>query len=326
MNASNKGRLIILGMHQSGFKIKKHFSFMKKMVIIGGGTGSFTILSGLKKYPVELVSIVSMMDSGGSTGMLRDEFGILPPGDIRRCLVALSDSALMRQLFEYRFKKGKALMGHTMGNLLLTALNEITGSEEEAILKASEILRIKGKVLPVTLDDCDLGAELANGKKVVGEAKVGKQKVKRIFLTKKAKIFKGAKKAILSADLIVLGPGDFYTSILPNLLVLGVTEAISKSEAKTVFVCNIMTKGETKGFKAKNFVEELSKYLQAIPDFVLMNNRNPSLSVIKRYQKEGSEFVEPNYFGIKKDLLRRTDYARHEPQKLAKEIIKISKN
>ncbi|MFA5126071.1 MAG: gluconeogenesis factor YvcK family protein [archaeon] len=299
---------------------------MKKIVVIGGGTGSFTILSGLKKYPVELISIVSMMDSGGSTGILRDEFGVLPPGDVRRCLVALSDSTIMRELFEYRFKKGKALNGHTVGNLLLTALNEITGSDEEAILKASDILRIKGKVLPVTLNNCHLGAEFANGKKVIGEAKIGKQKVKHIFLTKKAKIFSEAKKAILSADLIILGPGDFYTSILPNLLVTGVTQAINKSKAKTVFVCNIMTKGETKGFKAKDFVEELSKYLQSIPDFVLMNNKKPSLRVIKRYKKEGSEFVEPNYFGIKRDLLRRTDYARHEPQKLAKEIIKISKN
>jgi len=313
-------------MHQLGFKVKKYFYFMKKIVVIGGGTGSFTILSGLKKYPVELTSIVSMMDSGGSTGILRDEFGVLPPGDVRRCLVALSDSTIMRELFEYRFKKGKALNGHTIGNLLLTALNEITGSDEEAILKASDILRIKGKVLPVTLDNCHLGAEFANGKKIIGEAKIGKQKVKHIFLTKKAKIFSEAKKAILEADLIILGPGDFYTSILPNLLVTGVTQAINKSKAKTVFVCNIMTKGETKGFKAKDFVEELSKYLQSIPDFVLMNNKKPSLRVIKRYKKEGSEFVEPNYFGIKRDLLRRTDYARHEPQKLAKEIIKLSKN
>lgn len=298
---------------------------MKKIVVIGGGTGSFTILSGLKDFPFELTSIVSMMDSGGSTGILRDEFGILPPGDVRQCLVALSDSPLMRKLFEYRFNKGKTLNGHSMGNLLLTALKEILGSEDEAILRASEILRIKGRVLPVTMDNCHLGAELQNGKKLIGEAKIGKNKIKKLFLSKKAKIFKHTKNAILNADYIILGPGDFYTSILPNLLVKGVTESIKKSKAKTVFVCNIMTKGETKNFTAKDFVIELSKYLKDIPDFVLMNDKRPSKKVIERYCKEGSEFVEPNYFGIKKDLLRRTDYARHDSKKLAKEIYALTK-
>ena len=298
---------------------------MKKIVVIGGGTGSFTILSGLKKYPVELTSIVSMMDSGGSTGILRDEFGILPTGDVRRCLVALSDSLMLRKLFEYRFKKGRSINGHSLGNLLLTALTEITGSDEKAIIEASKILRIKGRVLPVTLKNCHLGAELINGKIVIGEAKIGTLKVKSIFLTKRAKIFSEAKKAILSADLIVLGPGDFYTSILPNLLVKGVSEAINKSKGKTVFVCNIMTKGETKNFKAKDFVEQITKYLKSIPDYVLMNNEKPHGKIIARYAKEGAEFVEPNYFGIKKDLLRKTDYARHDSDKLAREIIKLLK-
>jgi len=305
---------------------------MKKIVVIGGGTGSFTILSGLKKYPVELTSIVSMMDSGGSTGILRDEFGVLPPGDVRRCLVALSDSPMLRKLFEHRFKKGKKINGHSLGNLLLTALTEITGSDEQAIIEASKILRIKGRVLPVTLKDCHLGAELANGKKIIGEGKIcprknltGKQKVKNIFLTKKAKIFSEAKKAISGADLIVLGPGDLYTSILPNLLVEGVSSAINNSKAKTVFVCNIMTKGETKQFKAKDFVEQIAKYLKSIPDYVLMNNKKPHGKIIARYAKEGAEFVEPNYFGIKKNLLRKTDYARHDSDKLAREIIRLLK-
>jgi uncharacterized cofD-like protein len=297
---------------------------MKKIVVIGGGTGSFTILSGLKEFPLELTSIVSMMDSGGSTGILRDEFGILPPGDARRCLIALSDSPLMRNLFEYRFSKGKTLNGHNMGNLLLTALKEILGSEDKAILSASKILRIKGKVLPVTMGNCHLGAELIGGKKVIGEAKIGKEKIKKIFLTKKVKIFHEAKKAICEADYIILGPGDFYTSILPNILVKGVKEAINKSKAKTIFVCNIMTKGETKNFTAKDYVEELFNYLKSIPDYVLMNNKKPSNGVIKRYKKEGSEFVKPNYFGIKKNLLRKTDYARHDSKKLAKEIFKIT--
>ena len=186
-------------------------------------------------------------------------------------------------------------------------------------------LRIKGKVLPVTMDNCHLGAILQNNKKIIGEANIGKQRISQLFLTKKVKIFPPAKKAILQADYIILGPGDFYTSILPNLLVQGVTDAINKSKAKTIFVCNIMTKGETKNFSAKTYVSELSKYLQSIPDYVLMNNKKPAASVIQRYRKEGSEFVEPNYFGIKKDLLRRTDYARHDPLKLSKEIAKIAR-
>jgi len=297
---------------------------MKKIVVIGGGTGSFTILSGLKNFPFELTSIVSMMDSGGSTGILRDEFGILPPGDVRQCLVALSDSPLMRKLFEYRFNKGKTLNGHSMGNLLLTALKDILGSEDEAILRASEILRIKGRVLPVTMDNCHLCAELKNGKIVIGEAKIGKNKINKIFLTKKAKVFLPTKKAILNADYIILGPGDFYTSILPNLLVKGVTNSIKKSKAKTIFVCNIMTKGETKNFTANDYVEELLKYLKINPDYVLMNNKKPNNNIIQRYKKEGSEFVEPNYLGIKKDLLRKTDYARHDSEKLAEEIYKIT--
>ncbi|MFA6319628.1 MAG: gluconeogenesis factor YvcK family protein [archaeon] len=297
---------------------------MKKIVVIGGGTGSFNILSGLKNFPFELTSIVSMMDSGGSTGILRDEFGILPPGDARRCLVALSDSPLMRTLFEYRFTKGKTLQGHSVGNLLLTALNEILGREDKAILSASEILRIKGKVLPVTMGNCHLGAELLNGKKIKRESKIGNERVKKLFLTKKVKLFPPARKAILEADYIILGPGDFYTSILPNLLVKGTKESIKKSKAKTIFVCNIMTKGETKNFTANDFVLELVKYLKINPDYVLMNNKKPRTKVINRYKKEGSEFVEPNYNGIKKDLLRKTDYARHDSEKLANEIFQIT--
>ena len=299
---------------------------MKKVVVIGGGTGSFNILTGLKNFPFELTSIVTMMDSGGSTGILRDEFGILPPGDVRQCLVALSDSPLMRKLFEYRFSKGKTLNGHSMGNLLLTALKEISGSEDAAILHASEILRIKGRVLPVTMDNCHLGAELTTGKKIIGENNLGKEKINKLFLTKKANIFNPTKKAILNADFIILGPGDFYTSIIPNLLVNGVTSAIKKSKAKTIFVCNIMTKGETKNFTSVDYVKELSKYLKNKPDFVLMNNKKPSKNIIQRYKKEGSEFVEPNYNGIKKDLLKKTDYARHDSEKLAKEIFQITTN
>ncbi|MFA5931665.1 MAG: gluconeogenesis factor YvcK family protein [archaeon] len=298
---------------------------MKKIVIIGGGTGVFNALTGLKDYPLELTSIVSTMDSGGSTGILRDEYGVLPPGDIRRSLIALSDSPLMRKLFEYRFEEKGSLKGHSFGNLFITALTKILKSDEKAILKASEILRIKGKVLPVTLDDSHLFAKLTNGNKVHKEHNIGGKKVGQLFLTKKPKIFSEAKKAIMNADLIILGPGDFYTSILPNILVSGVKESIKKSKAKTVFVCNIMTKGETKGFTAEDYVNELKNYLGTYPDQVLMNNKSPPKKILARYKKEGSELVQANFPGIKKDFLKKSDYARHDPKKLAKEIYVLAK-
>ena len=294
-----------------------------KIVVVGGGTGSFNILSGLKKYPVELVSIVTMMDSGGSSGILRDEFGVLPTGDVRRALVALSEDEILRELFSYRFDKGKGLSGHSFGNLLLTVLKELKGGDAKAIEEASKILRIKGKVLPITTWDCQLCAELKNGKKIKGEAKIGKEEVQNVYLDKKAVIYDVCVKEMKDADLIVLGPGDFYTSILPNILVEGFFEAVKNSDAKTVFVCNIMTKGETKNFTAKTYVKELEKYLDTKIDFVLMNNVKPKEEIIKKYEKEDSVFVEPDYKGIKLNLLKEGDFARHDPKKLSKAVLAI---
>jgi len=294
-----------------------------KIVIVGGGTGSFNILTGLKEYPIELTSIISMMDNGGSSGILRDEFGILPPGDVRRALVALSDSKVMRDLFSYRFSKGEGLNGHSFGNLFLTVLNEVMGSDSLAIEEAGKILNIKGKVLPVTADNCHLCAKLKNGKVINGEEKIGDEKVSEVFLSSKAKLYEKCFKEITTADLIVLGPGDFYTSIIPNLLVNGFNDAVKESNAKTVFVCNIMTKGETKGFTAKDFVIELEKYLNKKVDFVLMNDSVPKENIVKKYKKEGSIFVKPDYSGIKTNLLRESDFARHDSKKLSKAILAI---
>jgi len=310
---------------------------MQKIVVIGGGTGSYTLLRGLKNYDAELTAVVSMMDSGGSTGRLRDEFGFLPPGDVRRCLLALSpDTGMLRRLFEYRFNKGAGLNGHSLGNLFLTALRDITGKEEEAIKEAARILNIKGRVLPVTTTNSQLGAILENNQVIVGETNIDiprhdpQLKVKKLFLVPKPKAYKETIKAILEADKIVIGPGDLYTSVVPNLLVLGITQAIKKSKAKKIYVCNIMTKhGETTGFKASDFVNELEKYLgKNVLDYVVCNSQKPSKALLDDYKKENAEYVEPDikskkYRIIRTDLLDNIDLARHNPEKLAKIIIGI---
>ncbi len=295
----------------------------KKIVTIGGGTGSFTVLSGLKNYPVELTAIISMMDSGGSTGILRDEFGILPPGDVRRALIALSPSSIMRKLFEYRFEEGNSFSGHSFGNLFLTALTQIFGGEENAIQKANEILNVKGTVIPVTTNNTQLCAELTDGSFALSESEIGPKPVKKIFLSKPAKANKKALVQLKEADAIIIGPGDLYTSIIPNFLVKGIPKAIKKSKATKIFICNIMTKGETKNFTALDYVNEIENYLGLIPDLVIMNNKKPSKKIIVRYLKENSKFVKPNYPGIKLPMLKEKDYARHDSNKLAKAIYSI---
>ena len=312
---------------------------MQKIVVIGGGTGSYTVLRGLKEYDdVDITAIVSMMDSGGSTGRLRDEFGFLPPGDVRRCLLALSpDTSGLRKVFEYRFQKGMGLNGHSLGNLFLTALRDITGKEEKAIEEAAKILNIKGRVLPVTTNHCHIGAILENKQVIVSETNIdipkhdAKLKIQKLFLAPTPRAYKGAVKAIQEADKIVIGPGDLYTSVLPNILVIGIKQAIAKSKAKKIFVCNIMTKhGETSGFKVCDFMRELEKYLgKGIINYVICNNKKPSQKLLEKYDKEKAEFVETDIKDdkdlkiIKTDLLDNINLARHNPDKLAKTIMKI---
>jgi len=311
---------------------------MQRIVVIGGGTGTYTVLRGLKNHDVDLTAIVSMMDSGGSTGRLRDEFGFLPQGDIRRCLIALSpDTSMLRKLFEYRFNKGKGLNGHSLGNLFLTALRDITGTEEKAIQEAARILNIKGRVLPITTTNCQLGAILENNQVVVGETNIDipkhdpKLRIKKLFLIPKPRAYREAVKAIIKADKLIIGPGDLYTSILPNLIITGIRKAINKSKAKKIYVCNIMTKhGETTGFKANDFVNEVQKYLgEGVLNYIICNNKKPSKTLLKEYKKERAEFVEPNLKSNKKFKVIRTDLlddihlARHNPEKLARTIMKL---
>jgi len=312
---------------------------MKKVVTIGGGSGSFVLLNGLKKYNLQISAIVNMFDSGGSTGKLRDEFGILPTGDIRRCLLALSSDngdKTLRELFSFRFKEDSSFGGHSFGNLFLTALTQITGNEIKAIKKAEKILNVRGKILPVTTNNSNLCAELENGKIIFGETNIdipkhdGNLKIKRVFLEPEAKAFYEAVDAIKEADLIVTGPGDLYTSIIPNMLVTGISEAISQSKAKKVFVCNLMTKfGETNNFKASDFIKIITRYVGIKFDFVVCDNTTLDREILERYSEENAERVICDMEEIKKlnvriliaDVAKQSGLLRHDSDKLAEVLI-----
>jgi uncharacterized cofD-like protein len=319
---------------------------MKNVVIIGGGTGTFTLLSGLRKFPSNNTVIVSSADDGGSTGVLRKELGVMPPGDIRQCLVGLSYTQdEMKELFNFRFDKG-SLAGHSVGNIILAALEKIAGTEEGVNL-ASKMLNVRGQVLPVSLTSTVLSAKLASGKTLLGEHNIDDQNPKgkaspiKALKLSSAKVNPKVLAAIKSADAIVFGPGDLFTSILPNILVKGVAEAINKSSAKKILVTNIMTKfGQTDGFAASDFVKVLEKYLGGKIDFVLANNKSPAADVLKKYLAEKAKFVdvdikalaETKVEAIAADLLSngiikkkagdklKRSFLRHDSDKLAKLI------
>jgi len=316
---------------------------MVKIVVIGGGTGSYTVLRGLKRHTSDITAVVSMFDSGGSTGALRDEFGILPPGDVRRCLLALSpeeaQTKVLRELFNVRFDGSGSLGGHSFGNLFLTALTKISESEAEAIHKAGHLLRIRGQVLPVTLANRTLCAELSDGAIVQGETNIDIPKhdsslrIRRIFLDRPAKAYPEVIKAIEEADLIVLGPGDLYTSVLPNLLVEGVPQAISKSGAVKVYVCNLMTKtDETTGFAASDFLSEVTEYLGGHPvDFIVCNDKLGSQDLLARYARQLAFPVAIDKSAIESmgvrlistNLITEPDLIRHNPERLADIIVSL---
>jgi uncharacterized cofD-like protein len=270
---------------------------MKKVVVIGGGSGSFVVLRGLKKFPLDITAVVSAFDSGGSSGILRDEFGVLPPGDIRRCLVALADDEkenIVRELFTYRFKEKSTLNGHSFGNLFLTALTQILGGEPEAIQKAGELLSIKGQVLPVSTMPAHIFAELEDGTLIEGEKNIdvprhnGDLRIMDVYLKPRASLYRETKKAIIDANLIVIGPGDLYTSLIPNFLVVGMKEAIRDSKAALVYVTNVMTKwGETGNFKASDFAREvLVRVGRKKFDYIIVNNATLKPKLLEKYALE----------------------------------------
>jgi len=317
---------------------------MKKIVVIGGGTGNFTVLKGLKNYDVDLSAIVSMADDGGSTGILRDELGVLPPGDVRQCLVALSDSSrLMRSLMNYRFENG-GLGGHSFGNLLLSALEKVTGSFEKAVEEAGKILNIKGKVIPVTTHQVRLKMILADRTLLEGEKDIYlsqdiDQGYKSIFLEPYPKANPYAINEIYNADLLVLGPGGLHTSLIPNLLVDGVVDALRSSQAKKTFVVNLMNrKGQTTSFKVSDYLKEVHRFIgEDIFDYILVNDQKPPQALIEVYAEEGdlvendltddSRIILAPLLGELKgvpatDFIKR-NLIRHDPKKLAQELMKI---
>lgn len=320
---------------------------MKKVVVIGGGTGNFVVLSGLKRYDVELSAIVSMADDGGSTGILRDELGVLPPGDVRQCLVALSNSSrLMRNVMNYRFEEG-GLSGHSFGNLLLSTLEKVTGSFEKAVEEAGKILSIKGKVIPITIHKVHLKMVLGNRQVLQSEKEIYlSQEIEKgyssIYLEPIPVVNKRAVDEIMTADVVILGPGGLYTSLIPNLLVKGIGKALRETEAKKVLVSNLMNrKGQTTGFKVSDHLREINQFIgEDIFDFIVVNEGKPPSELIAIYAREGT-LLENDLEGEriisadllssqlkaaqKSDLLFR-NLIRHDSQKLAQLLMEIINN
>ena len=317
---------------------------MKSIVTIGGGTGQFTLLTGLKKYPVKLTAVVSMADDGGSTGVLRDELGVLPPGDVRQCLVAISEAdTIVRELFNYRFEAG-GLKGHNFGNIFLSALEKITGNFDEAVRVAGMVLATRGTVIPVTTQDARLvsghGDVCISGQYAIEIAELPKDP--ELHLEPDVYANPKAVEAIDAADCIVIGPGNFYCSILPNLLVKGVAESIKRAKGKVVYNCNLMTKkGHTDGFTVDDFVSGIERHIgKGRIDFVTCNSVTPEQELLDRYAAEG-EFPVPSMTPSVKeervylaaDLMSRTipvqkagdpikrTLIRHDPDVLASLIV-----
>jgi len=320
-----------------------------RILAVGGGTGLPIVLQGCKTYSHNLTAVVTVTDSGRSSGTLREEFGILPPGDARNCLVALSETEEQErdlyELFQYRFSKG-TYKGMSLGNLLIAAMAEKTGSFEQAIKKLSRLLNIRGKVLPSTLTDTHICAELEDGSEVEGEVNVrglNKPPIKRVFLKpENAEPTEEALAEIERADIIVLGPGSLFTSVITNLLVKDVTRAIVRSDAIKIYICNVVTQpGQTDNFSAADHVRQVIRYLgEGVLDYVLINHSAPRAGVLKRYEEEGAKLAtvtdELYRLGVKvlqsdlvedidvtRVLWEKQDLLRHHPDKLADSICRV---
>ena len=312
-----------------------------KIVAIGGGTGLSTMLKGIKKITNNITAVVTVGDDGGSSGKLREEIGVLPPGDIRSCISALADDEdLVTKLFQYRFKEGSGLTGHSFGNLFLTAMCSITGDMVRAVKESSKVLSIRGRVLPSTLDDMRLVAEMDDGSIIKGESNIPEsgKKIKRLFSEPdNCKALEDAIWAINEADLIILGPGSLYTSVIPNLLIKNIAKAVNDSKAKKIYVCNIMTQpGETDGFKVSDHVKALLEHAKydKIMDAVLVNNDLPQ-ELLAPYKDAGSEpvivdkdeifkmgieVVQKNLIEDKRYEDGHSSFVRHSPGRLARVI------
>ncbi len=316
---------------------RRHLEKGPKIVAIGGGTGLSTLLSGLKQYTSNITAIVTVADDGGSSGRLREEFAVLPPGDIRNCLVALAEAEpLVQQLFQYRFGGESALQGHSFGNLFITALTKVTGDFEQAVQAASQVLAIRGKVIPSTNADVRLVAEHEDGSLTLGESKIpyAQSAIRRIYLEPKdCQAIPEALQAIRDAQAIVFGPGSLFTSIIPNLLVGKMAETIVQSKATKIYICNVMTQHrETRGFKASDHVKAIVSHTNpGIIQVCVVNNQLIPQDLIERYRKEDAVPVEGDadhirqmgYQVLEEDLVSLDNHVRHDPDKVAKILIQL---
>jgi uncharacterized cofD-like protein len=312
-----------------------------KIVAVGGGTGLSTMLRGLKQYSSKLTALVTVADDGGGSGVLREDLGILPPGDIRNCILALANTEpIMQKLLQYRFQDGM-LKGQSFGNLFLAAMDGISDSFEEAVKKMSDVLAVTGTVLPITLDDVRLCAETDKGNTILGEFNIGhrslahKEKINRVYLNQpNVKPLSEAIDAIMDADIVVLGPGSLYTSIIPNLLVDGVKEAMQRTKAIIVYVCNVMTQPcETDGYTLSDHIKAIEKHSKkGLIDFCIANTASIPAELEQRYSEDGAELVKVDAQVVEKmgiELITgdykavNNNLVRHDSEKLAKKIIEL---
>ncbi|WP_397539874.1 uridine diphosphate-N-acetylglucosamine-binding protein YvcK [Rummeliibacillus pycnus] len=312
-----------------------------RIVLIGGGTGLSTLLRGLKKFPVDLTAIVTVADDGGSSGRLRDDFAIPPPGDVRNVIAALSEvEPLVEEMFQYRFKGKEELGGHSLGNLMLTALTEITGDFSHAIREMSRVLNVHGKVLPAANQRITLMAELIDGTIVKGESKIPtfNTRIKRVYLSPPDVLpLQEAVNAIENADIIIIGPGSLYTSILPNLLVEGIKKAVLKSKGHKIYICNLMTQsGETSNYTAGDHVQALYDHVgKNFIQTILINDEEVPKAIREAYIKESAEPVQFDVerlesMGlevVKKDIANIHDgVVRHETNRVAAWLVEYATN
>ena len=317
---------------------RRHLDKGPKIVAIGGGTGLSTLIHGLKAYTTRITAIVTVADDGGSSGRLREEFGVLPPGDIRNCLVALADAEpLMQQLFQHRFAQESALHGHNFGNLFITAMTQITGDFERAIQASSRVLNIRGRVIPSTCTTVRLVAEHDDGSVTVGESRISQapRPIRRLYLEPaNPPPTQEALAALREADAIILGPGSLYTSIIPNLLVEGVVDAIVQSKALKLYVCNVMTQyRETTDFKASDHVRTLVAHTHpGMLQVSIVNTKSPPPELVEKYREEQAHPVEADVETIRRlgyqvvadAVISTTNYVRHDADKLARLIIDLT--
>ncbi|MFH1045880.1 MAG: YvcK family protein [Candidatus Omnitrophota bacterium] len=316
---------------------KRQLAKGPRIVAIGGGTGLSTLLVGLKEYTSNITAVVTVADEGGSSGRLREQFGLVAPGDIRNCLVALADTEpLMRNLFQFRFGGKAELDGHSFGNLFITAMTKVTGDFERAVKESSKVLAIRGQVIPSTLQEVRLIAEYEDGSKVLGESKIAREKkqIHRISLNqKKCLATPEAINAISRAEIIIFGPGSLYTSIIPNLLIEDITKAILGSPAIKVYICNIMTQsGETDNYRASDHVEAIVAHAKSkVFNYCILNAAEIPAEFLEKYKLEDAYPVladtdkvqEMGFSVIKDNLVNALDYVRHDSQKLTKIILDL---